>query len=78
MLIYVTGTQLLMWGDVRGGSARWAEATRLAEGVADRGVQAALGIGHCLALGWTGPLADGGGVGDPECHHRRRGCRSGR
>ena len=28
--------------------------------------QAALGIGHTLIYAWTGPLADGAGLGDPE------------
>jgi adenylate cyclase len=56
--VVASGTKLMMTGDVRGGAARWMEATRLAEGVSDAGLQAVLGICHCLAYGWTGPLRE--------------------
>ena len=57
-LVYVSGTQLLMIGDVRGGMARWTEGVRLLEGDTDVGIQAALGIGQSLVYAWTGPLAE--------------------
>ena len=57
-LIVASGTRLIMTGDVRGGADRWMEATRLAEGISEVGIQAVLGICHCLAYGWMGPLSE--------------------
>jgi class 3 adenylate cyclase len=58
MLVYVSGTQLLMRGDVPAGAARWMEGIRIAESVSDVGLQGTLGIGPVLAHGWTGPLTE--------------------
>jgi adenylate cyclase len=57
--VLVSGTPMLVAGDFGGARARYLEAARLAEGVDDPALQAALGVPFALGSIYTGPLAEG-------------------